>query len=68
MTGKQNSAKKLAWKEMLAEQEDFLRPLVQEIVQQVLEAEMEETLGAEKGESARRTGKDTDLATTRERW
>lgn len=50
MTRKQDSAKKLKWKEILAEQEDFLRPMVQEIVQQVLEAEMEETLGAEKGE------------------
>lgn len=30
--------------------EDFLRPLVQEVVQQVLEAEMEETLGAQKSE------------------
>ena len=52
MTRKQNSAKKLDWKEVLAEQEDFLRPLIQEVVQQVLEAEMDEALGAEK-ESAR---------------
>jgi putative transposase len=37
---------------MLAEQEDFLRTLVQQIVQQVLEAEMEEAIGAEKGERA----------------
>ena len=41
MTRKQNSAKKADWKEMLAEQPDFLRPLVQELVQQVLEAEMD---------------------------
>jgi transposase-like protein len=37
---------------MLAEQEDFLRTLVHQIVQQVLEAEMEEAIGAEKGERA----------------
>src|SRR3954452_3354128 len=50
MTRKQNSAKQINWKEVMAEQEDFLRPLVQEVVQQVLEAEMDEALGAEKGE------------------
>jgi putative transposase len=50
MTRKQNSAKQINWKEVLAEQGDFLRPLVQEVVQQVLEAEMDEALGAEKGE------------------
>lgn len=50
MPRKQNSAKKLEWKEVLLGQEDFLRPLVREVVQQVLEAEMDEALGAEKGE------------------
>jgi putative transposase len=50
MTRKQDSATKANWKELIREQEDFLRPLVQEIVQQVLEAEMDEALGAEKGE------------------
>ena len=50
MTRKQNNARKPNWKEVLAEQEDFLRPLIQEVVQQVLEAEMEEALGAGKGE------------------
>lgn len=50
MTRKQNSAKQINWKEVMAEQSDFLRPLVQEVVQQVLEAEMDEALGAEKGE------------------
>jgi hypothetical protein len=47
---KQNSAKQINWKEVMAEQDDFLRPLVQSVVQQVLEAEMDEALGAEKGE------------------
>jgi transposase-like protein len=34
----------------MAGQEDFLRPLVQEVIQQVLEAEMDEALGAGKSE------------------
>jgi len=50
MTRKQDTAKRTKWKELLAEQEDFLRPLIQEVVQQVLEAEMDEALGAGKGE------------------
>jgi putative transposase len=57
MPRKQNSAKKLEWKKVLAGQEDFLRPLIREVVQQVLEAEMDEALGAEKGErTANRQG------------
>ena len=57
MTRKQNSAKKQDWKELLVEQRDFLRPLVQEVMQQVLEAEMEEALGASKSErTANRLG------------
>jgi putative transposase len=50
MTRKQDSAKRTEWKELMAGQEDFLRPLIQEVVRQVLEAEMEEAVGAEKGE------------------
>jgi len=50
MPRRQNSANKLEWKELMAGQEDFLRPLIREIMQQVLEAEMDEALGAEKGE------------------
>lgn len=50
MTRKQDNAKRRNWKALMAEQEDFLRPLIQEVVQQVLEAEMDEALGAEKGE------------------
>ena len=50
MTRKQDSAKASNWKRVLAEQQDFLRPLIQEVVQQVLEAEMDEAVGAEKGE------------------
>ena len=37
MTRKQNTAKKVDWKEMMAEQPDFLRPLIQEVLQQILE-------------------------------
>jgi putative transposase len=37
-------------KALLAEDRDFLRPLVQAVLQERLEAEMTETLGAEKGE------------------
>jgi putative transposase len=50
MTRKQDNAKIGQWKELLAEQQDFLRPLIQQVVQQVLEAEMDEAVGAGKGE------------------
>jgi putative transposase len=50
MTRKQDSAKKQNWKDLVAEQENFLKPLVQQVIQQVLEEEMEETLQAGKGE------------------
>lgn len=50
MTRKQDSANKINWKQLMADQEDFLKPLIREVLQQVLEAEMEEALGAEKGE------------------
>jgi putative transposase len=44
-------------KALLAEDRDFLRPLVQAVLQELLEAEMTEALGAEKGErSAARLG------------
>ena len=38
MTRKQNNAKELDWKALLAEQGDFLRPLAQAILRQVMEA------------------------------
>jgi transposase-like protein len=37
-------------KALLAQDQDFLRPLVQAVAQELLEAEMTEALGAEKGE------------------
>lgn len=50
MSRKKHTAKQWNLKEIFAEQEDFLRTLIQQVVQQVLEAEMEEALGALKGE------------------
>src|SRR5579864_4950844 len=53
MTQKQNSSKVETWKAALlgaVKEENFLRPLVEQIVQQILEAEMDETLAAEKSE------------------
>ena len=50
MTRKKNTAKQLNPKEIFAEQEDFLRGLIQQVVQQVLEAEMDEAVGAQKSE------------------
>src|ERR1700733_15390294 len=53
MTRKQDSPKEAAWKAALTsvvKEENFLRSLVEQIVQQILEAEMDETLGAEKNE------------------
>jgi putative transposase len=37
-------------KELISGEEDLLRPLVELVVQEVLEAEMSEALGAQKGE------------------
>jgi transposase-like protein len=37
-------------KELMSQDRDFLKTLVHQVVQDVLEAEMEETLGASKGQ------------------
>ena len=54
MTRKQDSAGKERWKEqvkqIMAEDRDLLKSLIQEALQEVLEAEMDETLQAGKGE------------------
>jgi transposase-like protein len=42
--------KSKAIQEMMKKDEDFMRPLVQAVVQEVLEAEMNAALGVEKGE------------------
>lgn len=50
MTRQQYSISAAELKQLLASDEDFLRPLVQGVVQEILEAEMTETVGAEKGQ------------------
>jgi putative transposase len=50
MAQRKNSGKEIDWKSVLKEEEDFLKPLVRRVMQEVMEAEMEEVLGAEKGE------------------
>jgi putative transposase len=56
MTRKQNNPK-LDWKALMSQDEDFMKGLIQEVVQQVLEAEMDETLQAGKSErSSERLG------------
>jgi putative transposase len=61
MARKQNKTSVEEWKaalvEMVREEGDFLRPLVEEVVQQILEGEMDEALGAHKSErTANRLG------------
>jgi putative transposase len=50
-------------KELMATEEDYLRPLVGLVVQEVLEAEMSEVLGAQKGERTEDEW-DTEAVTT----
>lgn len=50
MTGKNVIIERAELKKMLVENEDFIRPMIQTLVQEVLEAEMDETVGAGKGE------------------
>src|SRR5947208_9273410 len=53
MARKQFTPSREEWKAALVElvkEGDYLRTLVEQVVQQVLEAEMDDTLGAEKGE------------------
>ena len=57
MTRKQSKTTVADLKELLAQDKDFLRPMLAEIVQQVLESEMDEAVGAQKGErTANRLG------------
>lgn len=49
MTRKKDSAK-ADWKAAMAEDPDFMKGLVREVLQQILESEMEETLGAAKSQ------------------
>ena len=50
MTRKKDNASAVDWKANMEGQKDFLKPLVQEVLQQVLEAEMDEALGADRHE------------------
>ena len=50
MTKRQAKSGTIDVKALLAEDEEFLRTLVRAALQEVLEAEMTEALGAEKGE------------------
>jgi putative transposase len=50
MTGSKRNTSAVDWKAVMEGQKDFLRPLVQEVIQQVLEAEMVEAVGAERHE------------------
>jgi transposase-like protein len=50
MARKKDSAEERDWKEVIRESPDFLRPLIQEVVQQILESDMEEVVGAGKSE------------------
>ena len=51
MTQKKSIAEKnLCWKEALLEDPEFLKTIVEEVLQQVLEGEMDQTLQAGKGE------------------
>jgi putative transposase len=50
MTRKQDTAKEVNWREVMLQDEDQLKSLIQEVVQQVLEAEMDEAVGAAKSE------------------
>src|SRR6202007_273923 len=52
MTKRQSKSGTIDIKAILAEDEEFLRALVRMALQEVLEAEMTEALGAEKGERA----------------
>jgi putative transposase len=57
MARKQDNAGERNWKDVIGENPDFLRPLVQEVIQQVLESDMNEALGAGKSERTEgRTG------------
>ena len=50
MTGKKHNTSAVDWKALIEGQRDFLKPLVQEVIQQVLEGEMAEAVGAERHE------------------
>ncbi len=50
MTGKHSNSTLKESKRMIAEDGEFLRPMVRAVIQEFLEAEVAEAVGAEKGE------------------
>lgn len=50
MTQKKHTAKEQEWRDIYRSGPDGMRRLVQEVIQEVLEADMDEALGAQKGE------------------
>ena len=68
MARKKDSAGERNWKDVIGENPDFLRPLVQQVIQQVLESDMEEALGAPRRASARRAEQATGLVITGGHW
>jgi putative transposase len=50
MTRKDSNRTLAEIKALLAEDSDFLRPMVRRVIEEFLEAEMAEAVGAEKGE------------------
>jgi transposase-like protein len=52
MTREDNNQRVSQIKAMMAEDGDFLRPMVRAVIQEFLEAEMAQAVGAEKGERA----------------
>ena len=50
MTRKDSNRTVSEIKALIAEESDFLRPMVRTVIQEFLEAEMAEAIGAEKGE------------------
>ena len=55
MTRKHSNSMLKEIKRMIAEDGEFLRPMVRAVIQEFLEAEMAEAVGAEKGERVRAT-------------
>ena len=61
MTKRQGKSGTIDVKALLAEDEEFLRALVRTALQEVLEAEMTEALGAEKGRAGLDRSKSSDI-------
>ena len=58
MAQKKDNAKEPTWRDVYCSEPDGLRALIQQTVQEVLEAEMDEAVGAQKSErSAERATK-----------